>query len=150
MLRQFSPWLGAASLDRRRTERQALLSRGLSLPTFRVMWKREQWRSFLDHPVVEWSILVVGVILMIASPLAGILPGPGGIIVFAIGLAMVLRTSMWAKRRYVHFKRWQPKAGRVTDWGLRRRSAKRRDAIRKEQHTAPPPENLPDENGELR
>ena len=114
------------------------------------MWKREQWRSFIDHPVVEWSILVVGVILMIASPLAGILPGPGGIIVFAIGLAMVLRTSMWAKRRYVHFKRWQPKAGRVTDWGLRRRSAKRRDAIRKEQHTAPPPENLPDENGELR
>jgi hypothetical protein len=38
---------------------------------------------------------------------------------------------MWAKRRYVRFKRWQPKAGRWTDWALRRGSAKRREAIRK-------------------
>jgi hypothetical protein len=96
------------------------------------MFTRDQWRTFIDHPVVEWTILVVGVILMILSPLAGVIPGPGGILVFAIGLAMVLKTSMWAKRRYVHFKRWQPKAGRWTDWGLRRGSAKRREAIRKE------------------
>jgi hypothetical protein len=38
---------------------------------------------------------------------------------------------MWAKRHYVRFKRWQPKAGRWTDWALQRRSAKRREAIRK-------------------
>ena len=97
------------------------------------MWKREQWRSFIDHPVVEWSIFVVGAILMILSPLAGIIPGPGGIFVFAIGLAMVLKTSMWAKRHYVRFKYWQPKVGRWADWGLRRKSARRREAIRKEQ-----------------
>ena len=36
---------------------------------------------------------------------------------------MVLKTSMWAKRRYVRFKRWQPKAGGWADWALRRRSA---------------------------
>ena len=58
-------------------------------------------------------------------------PGPGGIVVAGIGLALILKTSMWAKRRYVQFKRWQPKAGRWTDWALRRRSAKRREAIRK-------------------
>ena len=29
------------------------------------------------------------------------------------------------------FKRWQPKAGRWIDWGLRRPSARRREAIRK-------------------
>ncbi len=109
------------------------------LPTWRIMWTREQWHRFLDHPAVEWSILVVGVILMILSPLAGIIPGPGGIFVFAIGLAMVLRTSMWAKRRYVHFKRWQPKAGRWADWGLRRKSAKRRDAIAKDRALTVPP-----------
>jgi hypothetical protein len=93
------------------------------------MFSRENWRWFIDHPVVEWSIFVVGVILILLSPAAGIIPGPGGIFVFAIGLAMVLKTSMWAKRRYVRFKRWQPKAGRWADWGLRRRSAKRREAI---------------------
>ena len=95
------------------------------------MWKREQWRRFINHPVVEWSILILGVVLMVLSPLAGVVPGPGGIFVFAIGLAMVLRTSMWAKRRYVHFKRWQPKAGRWTDWALRRQSARRREELRK-------------------
>ena len=115
------------------------------------MWRREQWRRFFDHPVVEWSILIIGVILMILSPLAGVLPGPGGIFVFAIGLAMVLRTSMWAKRRYVHFKRWQPKAARWTDWGLRRSSAKRREAIRKErEEIGYPPEMPGDSNDPLR
>ena len=54
---------------------------------------------------------------------------------------MVLKTSMWAKRHYVKFKRWQPKAGRWTDWGLRRRSAKRREALRKQRDETgcPPP-----------
>jgi len=101
-------------------------------PTSLSMFSRENWRWFIDHPVVEWSIFVVGLILILLSPLAGVIPGPGGIFVFAIGLAMVLKTSMWAKRHYVKFKRWQPKAGRWADWGLRRPSAKRREALRKQ------------------
>ena len=96
------------------------------------MISRDQWTRFIDHPVVEWTIFGVGVILIFLSPLAGIIPGPGGIFVFALGLAMVLKTSMWAKRHYVRFKTWQPKVGRWADWGLRRKSAKRREAIRKE------------------
>jgi hypothetical protein len=99
--------------------------------TWRAMMTRDQWRRFFDHPVVEWTIFAVGVVLILLSPLAGAIPGPGGIFVFAIGLAMVLRTSMWAKRRYVRFKRWQPKAGKWMDWGLRRESARRREAMRK-------------------
>jgi hypothetical protein len=78
--------------------------------------------------------------------LAGVIPGPGGIFVFALGFAMVLKTSMWAKRRYVRFKRWQPKAGRWVDWGLRRSPEQRRKAMEKaeakqrseEQCNAPP------------
>jgi hypothetical protein len=105
------------------------------------MWKRDQWKAFFDLPWVEWGMFVLGVILIILSPVAGVIPGPGGIFVFAIGLALVLKTSMWAKRRYVHFKRWQPKAGRWADWGLRRRSAKRREAVRQEREEmgCPPP-----------
>ena len=114
------------------------------------MWTREQWRAFIDLPVVEWTIFVLGVLLILVSPLAGVIPGPGGVFVFAIGLAMVLKTSMWAKRRYVHFKRWQPKAGRWADWGLRRRSAKRREALRKEREALglPPLDEEPGE-GEI-
>ncbi len=95
------------------------------------MITRQQWRRFIDHPVVEWSIFALGAVLIVLSPLAGVIPGPGGIFVFAIGLAMVLKTSMWAKRRYVRFKRWQPKAGHWMDWGMRRGSARRREAVRK-------------------
>lgn len=97
------------------------------------MITRDQWRRFIDHPVVEWSIFGVGVILIAISPVLGALPGPGGIFVFALGLAMVLKTSRWARRHYVKFKRWQPKAGRWADWGLRRQSARRREALQKEQ-----------------
>jgi len=91
----------------------------------------------MDHPVVEWGLFVVGMLLLVVSPLVGIIPGPGGVVVAGIGLALVLKTSLWAKRRYVKFKRWQPKAGRWTDWALRRPSAKRREALRKAEQTGP-------------
>ena len=97
------------------------------------MWTKDQWRTFESRGAVQTLLFCLGIILVLVSPVAGAIPGPGGIFVFAAGLALMLRTSMWAKRRYVHFKRWQPKAGRWADWGLRRESAKRREALRKEQ-----------------
>ena len=97
----------------------------------KTMNRREQLRRLLDHPIVEWALLVIGLLLLLVSPLVGAIPGPGGMIVAGIGLALVLKTSSWAKRRYVRFKRWQPKAGRWTDWALRRPSAQRREALRK-------------------
>ena len=101
------------------------------------MIRGDQWRRFIDHPLVEWTMFAVGVILLLVSPLIGAVPGPGGLIVAGIGLALILKTSSWAKRRYVKFKRWQPKAGRWTDWALRRPSAQRRESIRKASDTAP-------------
>jgi hypothetical protein len=95
------------------------------------MFSRLYWRRFIDHPFVEWALFGLGVILLLISPLVGAMPGPGGIVVAGIGLALVLKTSMWAKRRYVRFKRWQPKAGHWADLALRRRSARRRQGLRK-------------------
>jgi hypothetical protein len=100
------------------------------------MSMKAQWRRFIDHPVVETALFVVGVVLLILSPLVGIIPGPGGIVVAGIGLALILKTSMWAKRRYVRFKRVPftirgRRLGDLTDLALRRRSARRREALRK-------------------
>ena len=92
---------------------------------------QERLRRALDRPLVEWALFVLGVLLIIAGIAIAPLPGPGGIFLIAPGLALVLKTSMWAKRRYVRFKRWQPKAGRYADWALRRQSAQRRAAARK-------------------
>ena len=96
------------------------------------MGRREKWARLLDNPIIEWSLFVLGVVLLLLSPVVGVIPGPGGIVVAGIGLALILKTSMWAKRHYVRVKRWQPKAGRWMDWALRRPSAKRRETIRKD------------------
>jgi hypothetical protein len=95
------------------------------------MMTRDQWRKFMDQPWVEWGLFAVGVLLIVLGLAIAPLPGPGGIFLIAPGLALVLKTSMWAKRHYVRVKRWQPKAGRWMDWALRRESARRREAIRK-------------------
>lgn len=103
------------------------------------MIERERWRALLNSPLVKCTIFALGVFLMVVSPLAGLLPGPGGILLFALGLAMVLRISMSAKRHYVRFKRWQPRVGRLVDRGLRRGSAKRRAALEKGVANSAPP-----------
>lgn len=95
------------------------------------MLTRDQWREFRHSGPVRTAMFVTGILLMLLSPLAGAIPGPGGIFVFAGGLALTLRNSDWAKRQYVKFKRWQPKAGHWMDWGLRRRSHRRREERRK-------------------
>jgi hypothetical protein len=96
------------------------------------MISRKHWRRFLDSPLTEWALFALGILLIIGGFIIAPLPGPGGIFLIAPGLALVLKTSMWAKRHYVRLKRWQPKAGRFADRALRRPSAKRREAIRKQ------------------
>ena len=97
------------------------------------MGRREKLARFLDAPIVEWSMFGAGILLIIGGLVIAPLPGPGGIFLIAPGVALILKTSMWAKRRYVRVKRWQPRAGRWMDWALRRPSAQRREAIRKAQ-----------------
>jgi hypothetical protein len=77
--------------------------------------------------LLRQMLFFAGVLLIIVSPLVGAIPGPGGIFVFAAGLALILQNSEWAKRQYVRFKRLHPNKGRWTDWGMRRRSARRRE-----------------------
>jgi hypothetical protein len=101
-----------------------------------AMWTRDQYRRFLNLPRVNWSLFALGMLLVVAGLAIAPIPGPGGIFLIAPGLALILRSSMWAKRHYVRIKRWQPKAGRWMDWSLRRKSAQRREAIRKSEKVA--------------
>jgi len=72
--------------------------------------------------------LVLGGLLMTVGPVIALpTPGPLGFFLFAVGLALVLRNSRWARRRYVTYSRRHPRVGRAVDIGLRRkRSAERR------------------------
>jgi hypothetical protein len=88
------------------------------------------------HPVLRQALFLLGILLIIVSPLVGAIPGPGGVIVFAAGLGLVLKYSGWAKRQYVRFKRAHPNKGRWADWGMRRPSARRRETIMRERDAA--------------
>src|SRR3712207_4967153 len=70
------------------------------------------------HPLLRQALFLLGVVLIIVSPLVGAVPGPGGVIVFAAGLGLMLKYSEWAKRQYVRFKRRHPNKGRWADWGM--------------------------------
>ena len=113
------------------------------MPTYITarMISRARVQAFFAMRPVRLTLFVLGLLLMILTPIVAVLPGPGGIFVFAAGLALALRNSDWAKRRYVHFKRWQPRVGAWADWGLRRGSHRRREALRKERERldTPPP-----------
>ncbi len=105
------------------------------------MITRARLAALRDTRLIQSLMFGLGVLLLMAAPLVSPLPGPGGLLLAAAGLTLVLRTSLWAKRRYVRFKRWQPRAGSWFDWGLRRGSARRRVALarEKERADAPPP-----------
>ncbi len=92
------------------------------------MTKRTTWQRWRRNPVVKHMLFVLGWLLIVAAIPVGILPGPGGVFVFAAGLALVLEASPWAKRVYARVVRRWPKLGGWMDWGLRRKSAKRRIA----------------------
>jgi len=80
----------------------------------------------LRHPALRIAFLVIGFAFMALSPILGPIPGPGGLPVFALGLTLVLRNSLWAKRVFARAKRRWPRFGHYADIGLRRPSAKRR------------------------
>ncbi|MBO9695451.1 MAG: hypothetical protein J7499_04570 [Sphingopyxis sp.] len=75
---------------------------------------------------VRTGLFALGILLMIAAPLLGPLPGPGFIILFPAGLMLALQNSEWAKRVYVRFKRRHPRYAGWTDRLMRRTSAARR------------------------
>ncbi len=97
---------------------------------------RQRWLALGRIPAAKTGLFVLGLLLMLVSPAVGIIPGPGGVVVFGAGLALTLKYSEWAKRQYVRFKRKHPNKGRWADWGMRRRSALRREALRKEREAA--------------
>ncbi|MEZ5707899.1 MAG: hypothetical protein R3E02_00750 [Blastomonas sp.] len=82
--------------------------------------------STTQSAIPRIAFATAGWLLILISPVIGAIPGPGFIILFPVGLALVLRNSLWARRLYVRFERRFPAYGRWTDWALRRRRQKTR------------------------
>ncbi len=92
------------------------------------MATRSLYQRLRSTAQVRLALFALGVLLMILSPIVGVLPGPGFIILFPIGLMLCLQNSAWAKRIYARFKRRHPRYAGWTDRVMRRTSAARRRA----------------------
>jgi hypothetical protein len=64
--------------------------------------------------------------LMVAAPLIGWLPGPGGLILFPLGLAILLKHSLWAKRVYSRVSKRHPEYALWANWAMRRKRFRER------------------------
>ena len=85
------------------------------------------------HPALRIAQLVLGGLMLLAVPIIGPLPGPGGVFLLAGGLILILRNSLWARRRWARIKRRWPKSGHLVDLTMRRGSAIRRRARAKDE-----------------
>lgn len=88
--------------------------------------QRPKQTSWTDTPVYRWSMVILGWALVIAAPLISWLPGPGGLALFIVGLGVILKHSLWAKKRYSRLAKQHPEYGRWADWAMRRTKAKQR------------------------
>lgn len=65
--------------------------------------------------------IVLGCLLLPVAGIVGVVsPAPIGIVIFGFGVALVLRNSRWARRRYLFYTRRSPRVRRAVDFGLRR------------------------------
>jgi hypothetical protein len=58
------------------------------------------WRWF--QMALGWLLILVG------GPIGGILPGPVGVIFVIGGLILILRNSIWARRRFIQLSQRYP------------------------------------------
>ena len=79
--------------------------------------KRTNWR---DGNAYRLAMLSLGWLLVISAPLLGPIPGPGALLILPIGLAIILKHSLWAKKRYARAARTYPSYARWADWAMRR------------------------------
>jgi hypothetical protein len=81
--------------------------------------------------------MILGFLLMAVGPLLlAPTPGPFGTIVFAFGLALILRNSPWARRRYVRYSRRYPRVQKMVNFGLRRKQKRKSAVLVAATHTA--------------
>lgn len=82
--------------------------------------KLTEWRPF------QIALIALGWILILSAPLVSPLPGPGGLLFFMLGFGLVLKNSLWAKRRYARFSKRHPEYSDWANWALRRRRFRKR------------------------
>jgi len=85
---------------------------------------RELMNSEQRAALLRWILIGAGwLLIVVGGPVGGLLPGPLGFFFSFLGLGLILRNSLWARRKFVTLKRRYPDTlGRVSA-ALRRKPA---------------------------
>ena len=83
--------------------------------------KPKSWRN---SNAVRYTLVGLGWLLLAGAIAIGPLPGPGPVILAPIGLALILKNSLWAKRHYARLTKKHAAYGQWMHWLLRRSKAK--------------------------
>lgn len=74
----------------------------------------------------QWTMIVIGWTLVALAPIVSPLPGPAGLAFFILGSALILKNSLWAKRKYARHSKQHPEYGEWLNWALRRKRFRKR------------------------
>ncbi|MGL5829772.1 MAG: PGPGW domain-containing protein [Angustibacter sp.] len=78
----------------------------------RFAWRARIKRNPITRRIYRAAVGFVGVLLIILAALTGWLPGPGGIPLALLGLAILASEFEWADRLLMRVKRWGKSAAR--------------------------------------
>lgn len=84
-------------------------------------WRQAKW--------LQRTMILLGWLLIIGAVAIGPLPGPGPLLLAPVGLALILKNSIWAKRRYAKLAKQHPQYGDWLHWMLRRSRAQQQPPL---------------------
>lgn len=76
-----------------------------------ALWYWRTFKRFVRHHYKiarVWGAIALGSAMMVAGVPLALLPGHLGVPLVLIGLVLLLRNAMWARRHFVHLKRRHP------------------------------------------
>lgn len=75
---------------------------------------------------VQLLMILCGWALIISAPVISWLPEPGGLLFFILGLGMILKNSLWPKKRYARISKQHREYSVWVNWALRRKRSRKR------------------------
>jgi hypothetical protein len=83
-------------------------------------WHNIRFQSWRNSNALRLILVAAGWLMIVGAVAIGPLPGPGPLILAPIGMALVLKNSRLAKKRYSRFVRTHSEYGHWLNWMMGR------------------------------
>jgi hypothetical protein len=85
---------------------------------------RQKPKKLTEMRAFQWTMIAIGWTFVVSAPIVSPLPGPMGLAFFVIGAMLILKNSLWAKRKYALHTKRHPEYGEWFNWAMRRKRFK--------------------------